>query len=59
MERSWQAHLPAQAAGKRHIVDDESAMLTAAAAGGTPYGGWVAFQPLYQRVVREQPDPID
>jgi hypothetical protein len=26
---------------------------------GTPYGGWVVFQPLYQRIVKEQIDPID
>ena len=26
---------------------------------GTPYGGWVAFQPLYQRIVKEQPDLLD
>ena len=26
---------------------------------GTPYGGWVAFQPLYQRIVKEQPDLPD
>ena len=26
---------------------------------GTPYGGWVAFQPLYQLIVKEQPDLLD
>jgi len=23
---------------------------------GTPYGGWAALQPLYQRIVKERPD---
>ncbi len=47
-----------EAAGKPHLIDDESAMLTRRQLG-TPYGGWVAFQPLYQRIVKEQPDLLD
>ena len=48
----------AVAAGMPHVIDDENAMLTRQQLG-TPYGGWVAFQPLYQRIVREQPDLLD
>jgi ribulose-5-phosphate 4-epimerase/fuculose-1-phosphate aldolase len=58
MERSCQAQLLAEAAGKPHLIDDENAMLTRQQLG-TPYGGWVAFQPLYQRIVKEQPDLLD
>lgn len=58
LERSCQAQLLAEAAGAPRIIDDASAMLTREQVG-TPYGGWVAFQPLYQRIVREQPDLLD
>ena len=58
MERSCQVQLLAEAAGMPHVIDDENAMLTRQQLG-TPYGGWVAFQPLYQRIVREQPDLLD
>ena len=58
MERSCQVQLLAEAAGTPHLIDDENAMLTRQQLG-TPYGGWVAFQPLYQRIVREQPDLLD
>ena len=41
--------------GKPRIIDDESALGTRQSVG-TPYGGWVAFQPLYQRIIKEQLD---
>jgi ribulose-5-phosphate 4-epimerase/fuculose-1-phosphate aldolase len=58
MERSCQAQLMAEAAGTPRLIDDRNALLTRDQVG-TPYGGWVAFQPLYQKIVREQPDLLD
>lgn len=58
MERCCQAQLLAEAAGTPRLIDDEGARLTRDQVG-TPYGGWVAFQPLYQRIVKEQPDLLD
>jgi hypothetical protein len=26
---------------------------------GTPFAGWFQFQPLYARIVKEQPDLLD
>lgn len=58
MERCCQAQLLAQAAGQPRIIDDEAALGTRESVG-SPYGGWVAFQPLYQRIVKEQPDLLE
>lgn len=58
MERSCQAQLLAESAGRPRIIDDKNALLTRQQLG-TPYGGWVAFQPLYQRITREQPDLLE
>jgi ribulose-5-phosphate 4-epimerase/fuculose-1-phosphate aldolase len=58
MERSCQAQLMAEAAGTPRLIDDRNALLTREQVG-TPYGGWVAFQPLYQKIVKEQPDLLD
>ncbi len=55
MERSCQAQLAAEAAGKPNLIDNKNALLTRDQVG-SPYGGWVAFQPLFQRIVAEQPD---
>jgi ribulose-5-phosphate 4-epimerase/fuculose-1-phosphate aldolase len=58
MERSCQAQLLAEAAGTPRLIDDTNALLTREQVG-TPAFAWAAFQPLYQRIVREQPDLLD
>ena len=55
MERSCQVQLMAEAAGSPIRIDDETAERTHAQVG-PPRSGWFSFQPLYQRIVREQPD---
>ena len=58
MERSCQAQLLAEAAGKPVLIDPEQAKI-AAGQVGTPLAGWFSFQPLYQRIVRDQPDLLE
>lgn len=55
MERSAQSQLIAYAAGKPSPIDDENAKLTASQVGSHA-AGWFNFQPLYERITREQPD---
>ncbi len=55
MERSCQAQLLAEAAGKPWVIDERNARQTFEQIG-TPYAGWLQFQPLWDRIVREQPD---
>src|SRR5437763_17165883 len=58
MERSCQVQLMAEAAGKPVLIDKENAELTSTQVGNHA-AGWVIFQPLYDRIVREQPDLRD
>jgi hypothetical protein len=58
MERSCQAQLLAMAAGPRVLIDPEQAALTSKQVG-SEVAGWISFQPLYDRIVREQPDLLD
>lgn len=58
MERSCQAQLLAMAAGPLVEITPESAALTHTQVGGE-YAGWFQFQPLFDRIVREQPDLQD
>jgi ribulose-5-phosphate 4-epimerase/fuculose-1-phosphate aldolase len=58
MERSCQVQLMAQAAGTPVLIDDEQATITAGQVG-LDLAGWLSFQPLYDRIVREQPDLLD
>jgi len=58
MERSCHAQLLAEAAGTPVLIEDEVAALTRSQTG-SHYGGWLSFQPLYERIVREQPDLLD
>ncbi len=58
MERSCQAQLLATAAGAPRLIDEETATTTAAFVGND-LAGWLSFQPLYDRIVREQPDLLD
>jgi ribulose-5-phosphate 4-epimerase/fuculose-1-phosphate aldolase len=58
MERSCQAQLLASAAGAPVLIDPEMAALTSTQVG-TPTAGWLSFQPLYEQIVRAQPDLLD
>ena len=58
MERSCQAQLAAEAAGTPVIIDEDNAMSTYNVVG-TSIAGWFSFQPLYDRIVRAQPDLLD
>src|SRR6201993_868016 len=55
MDRSCQAQLLAEAAGKPIAIDKENALITRGQVG-THMAGWFQFQPLWQRITREQPD---
>ncbi|HVL32033.1 MAG TPA: class II aldolase/adducin family protein [Actinomycetota bacterium] len=58
MERTCQSQLIAYAAGTPRAIDDENARLTAEQIGSHA-AGWFQFQPLYDRITREQPDLFD
>ena len=58
MERSCQAQLLAEAAGTPVLINDEMAALTAGQVGSHG-GGWFSFQPLFARILKEQPDLAD
>jgi len=58
MERSCQAQLLAEAAGSPIPIAPEAARLTKTQVG-EPVCGYVSFQPLYQKIVREQSDLLD
>ena len=58
MERSCQVQLLAEAAGTPTKIDPEMAALTATQVGNY-LAGWFSFQPLYQRIVAEQPELLD
>ena len=58
MERSCQSQLIAYAAGKPIPIDDHNAALTQEQIGSHA-AGWFQFQPLFDRIVREQPDLLD
>jgi ribulose-5-phosphate 4-epimerase/fuculose-1-phosphate aldolase len=58
MERTCQAQLLAESAGRPVPIDAEQAAKTATQVG-PPMAGWRAFQPLYQWIVGVQPDLLD
>jgi ribulose-5-phosphate 4-epimerase/fuculose-1-phosphate aldolase len=58
MERSCQAQLLASSAGEPVLIDAEMARLTRNQVG-SHLAGWYSFQPLFDRIVREQPDLLD
>lgn len=58
MERSCQAQLLAEAAGKPIRIDHDNALLTQQQVGNN-IAGWFQFQPLWARITREQPDLFD
>ena len=57
-ERNCQAALLAEAAGTPTLIDHENAEFTRKQTG-SPYSGWFAFQPLWDEVVRTDPDLFD
>jgi ribulose-5-phosphate 4-epimerase/fuculose-1-phosphate aldolase len=58
MERSCQAQLLAEAAGTPVRISPEAATLTASQVG-SHVAGWFSFSPLYEWIVREQPDLLE
>ncbi|MBD6616766.1 class II aldolase/adducin family protein [Komarekiella sp. 'clone 1'] len=58
LEQSCQAQLLAEAAGRPSVIKHETARLTHSQVGA-PSGGWFCFQPLYNRIVREEPDLLE
>lgn len=55
MERSCQAQLLAEAAGKPKLITPEFATQTREIVG-SHIAGWINYQPLWDRIIREQPD---
>ncbi|MBW4615620.1 MAG: class II aldolase/adducin family protein [Desmonostoc vinosum HA7617-LM4] len=58
LERSCQAQLLAEAAGRPRIINHETARLTQSQVG-SHISGWFGFQPLYDRIVRDEPDLLE
>jgi ribulose-5-phosphate 4-epimerase/fuculose-1-phosphate aldolase len=58
MDRSCQSQLIAEAAGKPVPIRHESALI-AQQQVGNPRVGWFQYQPLYDVIVREQPDLLE
>lgn len=58
MERSCQAQLMAEAVGTPVKIDAADAALTRQQIG-SHMAGWFQFQPLWARIVREQPDLLE
>jgi len=58
MERSCQAQLLAEAVGTPVKIDSASAAVTQQQIG-SHMAGWFQFQPLWARIVREQPDLLE
>jgi ribulose-5-phosphate 4-epimerase/fuculose-1-phosphate aldolase len=58
MDRSCQAQLMAEAAGEPMSIDPETARLTYSQIG-FDWIGWFSFQPLYDMIVRQEPDLLD
>ncbi|WP_268256946.1 class II aldolase/adducin family protein [Streptomyces glebosus] len=58
MERSCQVQLTAKAAGKPVLIDHHSAVHTREQLGNDLVA-WINYQPLYQQIVRTEPDLFD
>ncbi len=58
MERTCHAQLLASAAGPRVLIDPEAARLTRDQVG-SHVAGCLSFQPLFDRIVTDQPDLLD
>lgn len=58
MERSCQVQLVAEAAGKPISINRETARTVSTKYGSSNYA-WKYFQPLYEKIVRQEPDLLD
>jgi ribulose-5-phosphate 4-epimerase/fuculose-1-phosphate aldolase len=58
MDRCCQTQLMAEAAGEPLSIDPENARKTHRQVGSET-AGWLSFQPLYARIVREEPDLLE
>ncbi|MEW9672618.1 class II aldolase/adducin family protein [Ammoniphilus sp. 3BR4] len=58
MERACQAQILAESVGKPILIPDEQAKLTRGQVG-FPQAGVINFQPLYDRILKEEPDFLD
>ena len=58
MERTCQAQLLAMSAGTPVLIDPDMAKMTQTQVGGH-FAGWLSFQPLYEKIVHDQPDLLD
>ena len=58
MERTCEVQLAAEAAGAPVLIDPEMARLTQTQIG-SPIACWLSFQPLYDKIVAEQPDLLE
>ncbi len=58
LERTSQSQLMAYAAGTPRIIEDEAAAATYDTVGGE-FAGWFQFQPLWQRISKDNPDIWD
>jgi ribulose-5-phosphate 4-epimerase/fuculose-1-phosphate aldolase len=58
MERTCHVQLMAEAAGDPILIDEDCARQTHDQVGGR-IAGWLSFQPLYDKIVRDQPDLLD
>lgn len=58
MERSCQAQILAESAGRPHLIDEADARYTFEQTG-FPLAGWFSFQPLWDEIVRSDPDLFD
>ena len=58
MERTCQAQMLAEAAGKPELIKPECANLARTQVGSN-YMGWFSFQPLYEMIARQQPDLLE
>ena len=58
MDRSCQVQLMAEAAGNPIAIDPENAAIAQRQVGSHNIG-WFSFQPLYDKIVRQQPDLLN
>ena len=58
MERSCQAQLLAEAAGRPRVIKSEYAKIAHSQVGSSDLG-WFSFQSLYELIVRQEPDFLE
>jgi ribulose-5-phosphate 4-epimerase/fuculose-1-phosphate aldolase len=58
MDRSCQSQMLAEAVGKPVLIAHEAALLTRTQVGN-PRVAWFQYQPLWDLIIREQPDLLE